>query len=194
MAMTVKVVTSDEEYPVRWPNCCAQCGSKKDLTLVRTKVYDTRLVKPWMLLLGRIHTRTHTLEMGYPVCKDHASGWQSLARWITQNSGLPRTLRWVAYFFASTMLIAAAVAVQAMLHKSGVKTGGSGTSPPFNWSSMLSSITIMLLPIVSVALVARAYRIVPLRLTRLEDDAVTIRFNVNRFARAFERANPNTLV
>ena len=193
MAKTVKVVTTDAEHPVRWPNYCVQCGAKPDLTLVSTKVTDVKTVKPWMLLLGRIHTETHTLEMAYPVCQAHASGMSSLQRWITQNGGVPRLLRWVAYFFASTTLIAVALVIQAMLHKTGVKANPSA-SQPTNWGAMLNGITMMLLPIVAVVLVVLAYRKVPLRLTRLEDDAVTIKFRVDRYARAFERANADTIV
>lgn len=193
MAKTVKVVTTDAEHPVRWPNYCAQCGAKVDLTLVSTKVTDVKTVKPWMLLLGRIHTETHTLEMAYPVCQAHASGMSSFERWITQNGGLSRLLRWVAYFFAGTTLIAVALVIQAMLHKTGVKATSNVTQPT-NWASMLNGITMMLLPNVAVVLVILAYRNVPLRLMRLEDDAVTIKFRVDRYARAFERSNADSIV
>ena len=66
MAKTVKVVTTDADHPVRWPHYCVECGAKDDLALVSIKVTDVKAVKPWMLLLGRIHAETHTLEMVYP--------------------------------------------------------------------------------------------------------------------------------
>lgn len=199
MAQTVKVVTTDPDHPVRWPKYCAECGAKDGLVSVSTQVVDVKTVKPWMLLLGEHHTEHHTLKMGYPVCPTHARGLP-LAHWITQNGGVPRIVRGVVYFFIVTMVLAVGVAIMSSLNKAGVNaTAGAAkvatrAREPIQWGSMVFTLATMLLPFAALAFVLHAYKKVPLRLTRLEDDAVTIRFKVNRFARAFERSNSDIVV
>lgn len=198
MVQTVKVVTTDPEHPVRWPKHCAECGTKEGLVSVSASVVDVKTVKPWMLLLGQHHSEHHTLTLGYPVCPTHARGLP-LAHWLTQNGGVPRIVRGVVYFFILMMVLAVVMTTVSVLNKSGVSATPAAAKAaqvarPREWGSMLFSIATMLLPFAGLAFIVRCYQKVPLRLTRLEDDAVTIRFRVNRFARAFERSNSDIVV
>ena len=170
---------------------------KDGLVLVTAQVDDVKTVKPWMLLLGQHHTEHHTLKLGYPVCPKHAPGL-SLAHWITRNGGLPRFLRWMVYFVVGSLVLGLGIALFAMLTKAGVNVtpaaAKAARAGPTDWGSALSGLSTLLVPLAAAGFIVRSFKKIPLRLTRLEDDAVTIRFKVDRYARAFERSNSDIVV
>lgn len=197
MPKTVKVVTTDPDHPVRWPNYCTECGAKDGLVSVTAQVEDVKTVKPWMLLLGQHHTEHHTLKMGYPVCQKHAPGLP-LAHWITRNGGLPRFLRWMVYLVVISLVLGVGGALFSILTKAGVSVSPGAAKAvragPTDWGSVFSGLSMVLIPFAAVGFILRCFKKIPLRLTRLEDDAVTIRFKVDRYARAFERSNSDIVV
>lgn len=197
MPKTVKVVTTDPDHPVRWPKYCTQCGAKDGLVSVSTQVEDVKTVKPWMLLLGQHHFEHHTLKMAYPVCLQHAPGLP-LAHWITRNGGLPRFLRGMVYLVVISFVVGVGIALYSMLTKAGLSVSPGAAKAvragPTNWGSVLSGPGMVLIPFAAAGFILRCYQKIPLRLTRLEDDAVTIRFKVDRYARAFERSNSDIVV
>lgn len=191
MATTIKVVTTDTDHPIRWPSYCTQCGAKEGLVQVYTQATDVKTVKPWTLLFGVSHTEHYTLKLGFPVCKAHTAGLAP-AQWITQNGGIPRIVRWAVYFFFIATLAGISIGLYSILFKAGVNPSSGAKAArlgPTNWGAVLSGLSTFLLPFAAAGYVLHAFRKVPLRLTRLEDDAVTIRFKVDRYARAFARSN-----
>ncbi len=197
MVKAVKVVATDPDHPVRWPHYCTECGAKENLVSAQARVETTRTVKHWTLLFGQHNTERTTLKMGYPVCPTHAAGLP-LAHWITHNGGIPQLLRWVVYFFVATTVVGLGLGLFALLASIGAHAAPAAAKAarglPTDWGMVFFRLAFFLTPIAAMAFIVRSYKKLPLRLTKLEDDAVTIRFKVDRYARAFERTNTDVVI
>jgi hypothetical protein len=175
MNARVKILTG--EGPVHWPGECARCCGTGKLQAVHVGIARdvTSLVDG---VQGK--ARYQTMGMHYPVCNAHA-GWAAFASWLTRKSPLPRLLRWAGYLFGVPSLLLLPLKLPSLL--SGTGSGMQADPGLFFPLFMVASACLLVLTLL-------AYRRVPVRLLKLESDALLIRFANERFARHFARANP----
>ena len=180
MSQSIKLLT--DEAAVHWPQLCARCGATGRLRSAETLVAATRSTRPDMRV--KVPAGSDTLAVAYPVCKRHAR-FLTLAHWLTRNTKGSRLLRGAIYALAGASLLALSVlALRAM-----------GSESPGLWESttapLLSvELVLLLLPM----LVVWAYRATPVRLSRLENDAVTVSFGFAPYFEAFVEANSKIVV
>jgi hypothetical protein len=135
-------------------------------------------------------SRYRTLGLHYPVCNTHA-GWAAFASWLTRKSPLPNLLRWAGYLVGTPALVLFAIkGLVAVMVLWSWYAGRSRQDPwgqltPEDWffPLLFGACAVLLV------LVLAAFRRVPVRLLKLESDALVIRFSNERFARHFVRAN-----
>lgn len=192
MASTrIKLLTQDG--PIRWPNECAHCGDKPPgLRPVHVGIARGR-VGVADALRGQV--RFSTLALHYPVCRAHA-GQAALASWLMRKSPLPTLLRAWCWFIGPQMLLmgvllllgGAGALLKGGAHAASHASATAGAGLP--WALL----ALMLASTLGWFLVLWARQRAPVRLHKLEDDAVTLTLANARFARHFSRANEALIV
>jgi hypothetical protein len=190
MNAKVKILTG--EGPIHWPGECARCCATGRLQAVHVGIARnvTSLVDG---VQGK--SRYQTLGMHYPVCNAHAA-WAAFASWLTRKSPLPNLLRGAAYLVGTPAVVLFAMkGLVAVLVLWSWYGGHSRQNPwpqltPDDWFFPL----VFACCAVLLVLVLMAFRRVPVRLLKLESDALVIRFANERFARHFARANAQTVL
>ncbi len=182
----IKVLTTDQA--LRWPKECAHCcASGTALHPVQAGIARGHM---GALDAVRGQVRFSTLALHYPVCQDHAQQ-ATLASWLMRKSPLPTLLRAWFWFTGPQVLLfvlLALVGLGAALFKGSASSHGSSTHLP--WPLLALCLTSAL----GWLAVLWARVRVPVRLVRLEDDAVTLDLTNPRFARHFVRANEELIV
>lgn len=183
----IKILTG--EHAIRWPKECAHCcASGQPLQPVQAGIARAGMGAADAL---RGQVRFSTLALQYPVCQAHA-GSAALASWLMRKSPLPTLLRAWCWFVGPQVLLLALLglvgALLVLFKGSAGGSGGSGLSLP--WPLLLLGAASAL----GWLAVLWARKRVPVRLVRLEDDAVTLDLANARFARHFVRANEDRIV
>ena len=181
MSQSIKLLT--DEDALHWPKLCARCGAAEPLRSGEALIAATRSARqnPG----GGISMGSDVLSVDYPVCDRHAK-FLSLAQWLTRDTLAPRVVRGFCYAIGSASLLALGIKLLALLLAAFGILRGIETSAP--------RLAIELVFALLLVLVVWAYRVTPVRLTRLESDAVTIRFRFNPYAQAFAQANTKIVV
>ena len=189
MAKTrIKLLTT--EQPIHWPKECAHCCSDKALRPVQAGIARGQM-GVGDALRGRV--RFSPLALHYPVCDAHASQ-AALASWLMRKSPLPTLLRawcWLmgpqVLLWAVLMLVGSGAALLKGGTRAATQTSGAGGLP---WVL----VALLAASALGWLLVLWARQRVPVRLVKLEDDAVTLDLSNARFARHFSRANEALIV
>ena len=177
MSRTLKLLT--DEDAMHWPRLCARCGAAEPLRSVEALI-AARKVKRHGQSEG-IPIGSDVLSVDYPVCERHAR-FLPAAQWLTRNTPAPRVVRALCYAIGSASLLALALKLCALtLAAFGVLHGIEASLPLLTAEFVLALLLV---------LVVWAYRVTPVRLTRLENGRVTIRFGSDPYAQAFAQANP----
>ena len=192
MEMKTKVKVLTVEGPIHWPSECARCCALGELQTVHMGI-----ARDVSSLVDRVQgtTRYQTMGLHYPACNDHAA-WAAFASWLTRKSPLPNLLRAAAYLIGPLALLAITLHSLVWLLQVGLWFAGNTRNNPW----MVKVPDNLFLPLflgtcaALLVLVVWAFRSVPVRLLKLEDDAVLIRFTNERFARHFLRANAAIVV
>lgn len=177
---------------IQWPRECARCCGTDQLRPVHVGIAK-EVTGLGDVVRGR--RRYQTLGLHYLACVQHA-GWAAFASWLTRKSPLPNLLRWSAYLFGIPALLIAVLKLLVWLALVGAWfTGGAKRNPwqvaaPDDWffPLLFGACAVLLV------LVVMAFRRVPVRLLKLEEDAMVIRFASARYARHFARVNPELVV
>jgi hypothetical protein len=183
----IKVLTTDQA--LRWPKECAHCcASGTALRPVQAGIARGRM-DALDAVRGRV--RFSTLALHYPVCQAHAQQ-ATLASWLMRKSPLPTLLRAWFWFTGPQVLLFVLLALAGLglaLIK-GSTSNGHGSSSNLPWPLL----ALCLVSALGWLAVLWARVRVPVRLVRLEDDAVTLDLSNPRFARHFVRANEDLIV
>ncbi len=181
MARSIKLLT--DEDALHWPRLCARCGAAESLRSIEALVTATK--PPHSALSRPSPLGSAALSLDYPVCRRHAR-FLSLAQWLTRNTPGPRLLRRLCYVLGGLSLLALGMELVVL------PLAGYVVSPQLQTTAALRALEIAFaltpLPVVW------AYRVTPVRLIRLESDAVTIRFGFDPYAQAFAQANTKIAV
>ena len=183
----ISVLTVEE--PIHWPHECASCCGTDNLQVVQVGI--ARNVSNLIdVAVGQQKYQTASLH--YPVCAKHAR-WAAFASWLTRKSPLPTLLRGYGYVLGvpslALLVLRIAVFVSSIFSRSrGAAMPAPRDAPPFVFDLMFYAAACLLV------LTILAYRRVPIRLIKLEPDAIQLRFSNSRFARHFARRNANIIV
>ncbi|HEX7641958.1 MAG TPA: hypothetical protein VF450_06925 [Noviherbaspirillum sp.] len=146
-----------------WPNCCAQCCSKKDLAPVPVSFTAVDSVD-YYFVVATITTRK--LRFAYPICSDH-KGSAHLAGLILHGHPLMSIIRFFIYL---SLLIGVLTTLRA-----GLSSQGAGTT---------------LLAACACLAIWWARKSLPIRLAKWDEGVADIVFGNTAFARQFIRLNP----
>lgn len=181
MARSIKLLT--DEDALHWPRLCARCGATQSLRSIEALVTAAR--PPHAELSRPLPLGGDVLSLDYPVCRRHAR-FLSVAQWLTRNALAPRLLRVLSYVLGGMGLLALGLEFVVLPLAGHLVSAGPWTTPPAR-ALEVGAALMLLLPL-------WAYRVTPVRLTRLENDAVTIRFGSEPYAQAFAQANSKIAV
>lgn len=179
MARKVRIYDDGE---VQWPNSCAYCRAKTGLVSAAASIGRVTSVRP--TLSGAIAVKGELLSMDYPVCQTHQRGlsWASL---ITRETAGFKFLRGLSYFFGIQVLLMMLIAIPAFIMRLMGGNPGADNGPELPGVMMV----IFFFFALSFFLVISAYRKLPLRLVKRNDDGITIKFRNNIYAAEFARLN-----
>lgn len=177
MSQSIKLLT--DEDALHWPRRCARCGAGEPLRSVEALIAAKKSKRHGQS--EGIPLGSDVLSVDYPVCDRHAR-FLPLAQWLTRNTLASRAVRAFCLAIGSGSLLALCIKLVALLLAAfGVLRGIEASAPV---------LTIELVLALLLLVVAWAYRVTPVRLTRLENGSVTIRFGFDPYAQAFVQANP----
>ena len=181
--MSTRIQLANMNGPLRWPNECAHCGAKGGrLTSVPVGIARE---KTHLKDLAQQRLVFESATLTYPVCAPHA-GKARLASWLTRRSPLPALLRLLAWLMGPLAMLAGVASLAALV----MRTPGAGAGAAASAALPGVFLALMAGAAILLVLVIWAKRFVPLRLLRLTDDGLTLRFANDAYARRFLRANP----
>ncbi|WP_273430774.1 hypothetical protein [Chitinibacter tainanensis] len=176
MGQKYKILNTGE---VQWPRCCARCRSDDALTAANASGGH-------IAGFNGVTMTGELLELNYPVCAEHAKGL-SFANLLTRKTLGVSVLRWMAFILGPlSLLLGPVLLIGGLLSLFGHSSNGPGTS--------ISMLIITLLPGVLLVLIWRAYRQLPIRITKVEADSFTLQFNDSLYAGQFKRLNKALLL
>lgn len=182
MAKKIKILNTGE---VKWPNCCAYCRIDKGLQSAGASVGRVASVRPTMT--GAIAVSTEIMSLNYPVCASHAKGLV-FANTITRNTLGLSLLRGLIYFIGIPALITLPLMLIGFLLTAFSGAENTSTDFPMVFMFMYVIAAILLIKLMS------AYGKLPLRITKMDEDSITVRFKNNVYATQFMRLNKDILV
>lgn len=178
--MAVKITISDPPS-IKWPARCSKSMTKDDLVWASATSGHVNSVRP--TLTGTVNVDSTLVNIHFPVNSQHAKGL-GLANLLTRSTLGFKIIRGFAYFFG-------ALATPMLLIKLVSLFIGNFTSS----SDMPVAFFLMYLAgFILMLMIIWAYRKQPVRVIKSKEDAVTLKFQNEEYAKQFYAANQANII
>ncbi len=179
MSEVVRIaIYGSENGKINWPNRCPHCGTTGDLINVNGRVVRES-VGNLAILVGVLTFRRETTNIGFLVCRKHASQCELANRLLERSSifGLVRVAIYLGLAFC--LMLLSSLLTHTTTLASVIERGGFG---PILFSGF---------GVLGIFVLWWARSNASVRLLSIDSgtDVVSIRFHDKKYARDFKRAN-----